>query len=131
MAWATGMAMRTCGHCGLRRAQMTVVIGGVQSNRIGRPPLFHTVLQCPDCGRLTIRQHNGPNQHPAQIIDVYPMDEDMALDVKHLPEGVAQYYKDAQGVLNAGYPDAAAVQLRRTLEAAVAHFDVSGSKSHG
>jgi hypothetical protein len=29
-------------------------------------------------------------------------------------------------VLDAGVPDAAAVQLRRTLEAAAAHFDVRG-----
>lgn len=34
-------------------------------------------------------------------------------------------------MLNAGYPDAAAVQLRRTLEAAAAHFDVSGSNLMG
>lgn len=45
-------------------------------------------------------------------------------DVSNLPEDVARYYSDAIKVLRARVPDAAAVQLRRTLEAAAAHYDV-------
>src|SRR5438067_33327 len=45
-------------------------------------------------------------------------------NVAHLPSDVDAYLSDAVTVLRAGVPDAAAVQLRRTLEAAAAHFDV-------
>jgi hypothetical protein len=41
--------------------------------------------------------------------------------VEHLPDDVSRYFADAQRVMAAGVPDAAAVQLRRTLEAAAAH----------
>ena len=42
-------------------------------------------------------------------------------EVDHLPDDVARFFADAVRVLDAGVPDAAAVQLRRTLEAAAAH----------
>ncbi|MFF8591862.1 DUF4145 domain-containing protein [Streptomyces sp. NPDC015220] len=41
-----------------------------------------------------------------------------------MPEDVQQYFMDAIRVLSIGVPDAAAVQLRRTLEAAAAHFQI-------
>jgi Domain of unknown function (DUF4145) len=44
--------------------------------------------------------------------------------VNHLPDDVRDYYENAITVLEAGVPDAAAVQLRRTLEAAAQHFGV-------
>jgi hypothetical protein len=47
-------------------------------------------------------------------------------EVRHLPTDVADYYRDAIRVMQAGVPDAAAVQLRRTLEAAAAHFTDGG-----
>jgi hypothetical protein len=47
-----------------------------------------------------------------------------AIPVRHLPPDVERYYLDAHKVMRAGVPDAAAVQLRRTLEAAAAHYGV-------
>lgn len=46
-------------------------------------------------------------------------------DVKHLPTDVAEYYNNALTVLNAGVPSSAAVELRRTLEAAAKHNDIT------
>jgi hypothetical protein len=46
--------------------------------------------------------------------------------IKHLPNDVRDFYADAIRVLDAGAPDVAAVQLRRTLEAAVAHVGIGG-----
>jgi hypothetical protein len=42
-----------------------------------------------------------------------------------MPDDVAKYFADAQRVMDAGVPDAAAVQLRKTLEAATAHKGIS------
>jgi hypothetical protein len=44
--------------------------------------------------------------------------------VKYLPATVAKFYGDARRVLDAGVPDAAAVQLRKTLEAAAACYSI-------
>ncbi|WP_381793756.1 DUF4145 domain-containing protein [Streptomyces niveus] len=55
---------------------------------------------------------------------VVPKAQDGAVSIDHLPEDVERYYSDAIRVLGVGVPDAAAVQLRRTLEAAVAHFSI-------
>jgi hypothetical protein len=46
------------------------------------------------------------------------------MQVKHLPRDVETFYVAAQKVLDAGVPDAAAVELRKTLEAAAAHHGV-------
>ncbi|MEV0559107.1 DUF4145 domain-containing protein [Streptomyces sp. NPDC050597] len=45
-------------------------------------------------------------------------------EISHVPDDVQQYFLDAIRVLSVGVPDAAAVQLRRTLEAAAAHFQI-------
>ncbi len=55
------------------------------------------------------------------VLRVVPSGEDIAVAVAHLPEDVQSFYGDALRVLQAGVPDAAAVQLRKTLEAAAAH----------
>ncbi|MEV3849648.1 DUF4145 domain-containing protein [Streptomyces microflavus] len=56
--------------------------------------------------------------------EVVPKGPDGATSIDHLPEDVERYYSDAIRVLGVGVPDAAAVQLRRTLEAAAAHFSI-------
>jgi len=91
---------------------------------------------CPRCGRVTLVEFAVPN-HPstsgttinaqAEVSEilVLPDAQDLGLSVRHLPDDVDGFYLDAQRVLLAGVPDAAAVQLRKTLEAAAAH---KGSK---
>ncbi|WP_157931784.1 DUF4145 domain-containing protein [Mycobacteroides abscessus] len=123
MGFTNRMAMRTCAYCGLKRAQMNVVLRGQVAVRSDYTQTHHSVVQCPDCTNLTIIQHTGPNEGPG-VIRVFPSDDDTAHSIRHLPERVEQYYNDALRVLDAGVPDAAAVQLRRTLEAAAAEFNV-------
>jgi Domain of unknown function (DUF4145) len=118
------MAIRTCGYCGLKRAQLREVNTDVSYYAISGSTINQSILQCPDCGRMTIVEHNSKGQKPDQEIGSYPANEDLGHSIRHLPEDVDQYYSDARRVLDAGVPDAAAVQLRRTLEAAAAHFDV-------
>jgi hypothetical protein len=49
---------------------------------------------------------------------------DTHVNISDLPDDVESYFRDAVRVLQAGVPDAAAVQLRRTLEAAAEHFGI-------
>lgn len=62
--------------------------------------------------------------HPTSEVTVLravPSGDAAAVAVGHLPADVRGFYEDAMRVLQAGVPDAAAVQLRKTLEAAAAH----------
>jgi hypothetical protein len=107
---------------------MEVILQDRQTSPSEGRPLWHSILACPDCARLTILETNANVSGSAasnQIKRVFPVDEDMQHHIRHLPEDVNQYFTDARRVLDAGVPDAAAVQLRRTLEAAAAHFEVS------
>ncbi|NMM23263.1 MAG: DUF4145 domain-containing protein [Phycicoccus sp.] len=83
-------------------------------------PRYYSVVACPDCAGLVTIEHDAPGS-AGQVHRTWPADAERALDVDHLPEDVARYYAAARRVLDAGVPDAAAVQLRRTLEAAAAH----------
>lgn len=92
-------------------------------------------LSCPRCGKVTLVEMsmqsdvNTGDSTIAGISDVtviraLPSGEDAAVAVAHLPGDVKGFYEDAMRVLQAGVPDAAAVQLRKTLEAAAAHKDI-------
>lgn len=89
-------------------------------------------LLCPRCGRVTLVEltivkkitDGKPAIHEQdEVVELQslPRADDFGVSVKHLPDDVAAFYSDAQRVLLAGVPDAAAVQLRKTLEAAAAH----------
>jgi Domain of unknown function (DUF4145) len=67
---------------------------------------------------------NGPHEAHALVLKIFP-EAGAEVSVEHLPPDVEGYYSDAIRVLEAGVPDAAAVQLRRTLEAAAAHFGIT------
>jgi hypothetical protein len=66
-----------------------------------------------------------PGTGHGSILGVSPATDTAGTEVSSLPEDVHGYYTDAIKVLRAGVPDAAAVQLRRTLEAAAAHYDIA------
>lgn len=78
-------------------------------------------LFCPRCGKPTVVRYSDNH---VGILETFP-DVPSGTDVRHLPDDVATYYADAKRVLDAGVPDAAAVQLRRTLEAAARHNGIS------
>ncbi len=68
---------------------------------------------------------NGGNEMPPKVKLAFPEDARIAAEVRSLPDDVAKFYADARRALDAGIPDAAAVELRKTLEAAAARFDVN------
>ncbi|MEU3828246.1 DUF4145 domain-containing protein [Streptomyces sp. NPDC029080] len=82
---------------------------------------YWATLGCPACGNAVLIQHTPPNGGGDGIYQVVPESEHAEHAIKHLPKDVERYYIDALRVLRVGVPDAAAVQLRRTLEAAAAH----------
>jgi hypothetical protein len=80
-----------------------------------------SLISCPRCGGAVLLEHTPSDSQLLGLGNVYP-DVDQDVDVAHLPEDVSAYYRDANRAMDASLPDAAAVQLRRTLEAAAAHF---------
>jgi hypothetical protein len=61
----------------------------------------------------------------AEVLMVVPDAQQSLSQVGHLPPDVEEYFTNAQTVLQAGVPSAAAVELRRTLEAAAQHQGVN------
>lgn len=123
MGWSDEFKFRDCPWCGLRDADMAVVAPMVTLSRPGTGHRFWTTVACPRCAGLVNIETNAPNENPPTLKAVAP-DAPAGVGVDHLPEDVKNYLVGAVKVLDAGVPDAAAVQLRRTLEAAAAHFDV-------
>lgn len=120
MGFKDDWAFRDCPWCGLRDGQFNVHARDAQANKLGGTPRFWTLLFCPRCASPTLVEGGGPNQNPSQELNIYPAGE-LGLDISGLPEDVADYYGDAIKVLHSGVPDAAAVTVRKALEAAAAH----------
>jgi len=122
---------RDCPHCGVK----TVAMDGRWAQTIAsasREMRGWAVFTCPRCAGLTAIELEiyslgiEPNTSLSSQVEVgeiraLPESGSSRYRVSHLPEDVARYFSDAQRVIDAGVPDAAAVQLRRTLEAAAAH----------
>ena len=99
------------------------------------------MLACPRCAGVVTLELNVPPGYvdapasaipghlPAAVAASYPEDRASRARVDHLPEDVDRYYSDAQRVIDAGVPDAAAVQLRKTLEAAASKKGVAATKA--
>ncbi|WP_171050075.1 DUF4145 domain-containing protein [Nocardia cyriacigeorgica] len=103
---------------------MSIVHGPTEARRSNGSARHFTILVCPDCAGVTVVEHTSSNV-VSKLVGVWPDSPERALDVDHLPDRVARYYASARKALDAGIPDAAAVQLRRTLEAAADEYDVS------
>ena len=124
MGFNQQMAFRDCPWCGLRHAQMQVLAHNTVAKRPpGQPERAWSLLSCPECGGAVAVEHNAPNTNPGREISVVP-EGTLGTEIEGLPEQVSAYYADAVKVLQAGVPDAATVQLRRTLEAAAAVYEV-------
>ncbi len=123
MGWSNTWAFRDCPWCGLRDAQMNVPASSLGAARVDRAPRFYTLVTCPRCGGASVIEHNAPDEGPA-LIRAFP-DPGSEVSVRNLPSDVERFYRGAIRVLEAGEPDAAAVQLRRTLEAAAAQRGVN------
>ncbi len=128
MGFDQSFRFRDCPWCGLRDAQMNTLSTDSQTSGAGSAPgegktRWWTTLARPRCASVILMETNPPQEGRSRILQVIPRPrEDLA--VAHLPDDVEEYYRDAIRVLDAGVPDGAAVQLRRSLEAAAAHFDI-------
>ena len=92
---------------------------------------------CPRCAGAVLVEvliYDSTLKQPGEIkegtllheLQAIPSGQHDRYHVDHLPEDIQSYFGDAIRVLDAGVPDAAAVQLRRTLEAAAAHRGIEG-----
>lgn len=124
MGWGPELAFRDCPWCGLRDAQMTPILVDAAAGRPNGLPRTWSAVSCPRCAGVVLLETNDPNNTPPKVEMTIPEDERAGSQVGHLPEDVARFYADAQRVLDANVPDAVAVQLRKTLEAAAAHFEI-------
>lgn len=117
------LPFRDCGNCGTRDVSMSLQwqAQNVQA-RDGRVRSW-ALLMCPRCAAPNVVELKAdPNgykdQSEIEILHTFPDGPESAYTVDHLPGNVAEYLATSVRVLQAGVPDAAAVQLRRTLEAA-------------
>ena len=122
MGFSEEFTFRDCPWCGLRDAHMIALALNLQVSPPGNPSRTWSLLACPRCGGAITIETSGPNVQPVELSSV-PEGRQVEL-VADLPEDVRSFYEDAVRVLDAGVPDATAVQLRRALEAAAAHHDV-------
>lgn len=118
MGFDSDWAFRDCPWCSANDVQMNTPVapfktGGTRDTDVR----MWQVLSCPRCAGLTVLEVN-PEDDWDSVISVLPRDEDLSADIEALPNDVASYLADAVKVMRVGVPDAAAVQLRRTLEAA-------------
>ncbi|MEU7172816.1 DUF4145 domain-containing protein [Micromonospora tulbaghiae] len=123
---------RDCPWCKTRNVALNLQWSKVEQADSGKQR-FWGLFTCPRCAGavlLEVRPTGGASlASQAQIgrglsvvvASQVPEDGSRAHEVAHLPEDVEGFFRDAEVVLRAGVPDAAAVQLRRTLEAAAAH----------
>jgi hypothetical protein len=81
------------------------------------------MLSCPECGGFMTVETSQLGLADS-VVAVTPEAVAGQNSVAHLPDDVDRYFSDAAKILRAGVPDAAAVQLRRTLEAAAAHYKI-------
>ncbi|MFE1550876.1 DUF4145 domain-containing protein [Streptomyces sp. NPDC058718] len=124
MPWDERYAFRDCPWCGLTNTRLeTIAIDQQVVDKWGKIRSWAT-LGCPACGNAVLVRHGAQDSDDSKAYEVVPTSSHAKTVINHLPEDVARYYNDALLVLRVGVPDAAAVQLRRTLEAAAAHYDI-------
>lgn len=124
MPWNDKHSFRDCPWCGLRNTRLTVANSDQKfSTRTGTARYWAT-LGCPGCGGAVLLEHSAPQDKEDTAFLSVPRGLEESASINHVPEDVQQYFMDAIRVLSIGVPDAAAVQLRRTLEAAAAHFQI-------
>lgn len=124
MGFSEEMAFRDCPWCGLRDAQMAVLKRNLAADAARGVRRTYSIVGCPRCAGVVTIETNPANVPGSEERSVMPTSAEHAVP-GHVPDDVRGFYLDAKRVLDVGVPDAAAVQLRRTLEAAAAHHGVT------
>lgn len=132
------LAYGDCGYCHIREVQFSVMWSASALRSVNGQPRSWATLGCPRCGGVTLLEFTASSPQPVQpgqpvpgfahISDLRrrPADKANEQAIAHVPDSISEYFHNSQVVLAAGVPSAAAVELRRTLEAAAAHFDAKG-----
>lgn len=132
MTTIDSLTYRNCGWCGVRDVAMTLKwLEHVQTAVLSRRTW--AAVACPRCGGCSlleldvIQDANGLSPRTrVTTYSVIPEDGAQSAKIAHLPPDIEEHYVAALRVLDAGVPDAAAVQLRRTLEGAASKVGVTG-----
>jgi hypothetical protein len=121
---------RDCGLCGIKQVALQPVWSRYAVHAVDGGTRTWAVYTCPRCGGVTtmeltfsgnrLSNDTVHDRQEVSVVRVFPGDLESAYSVSHLPEDIAGFLASAVRVLDAGVPEAAAVQLRRTLEAATA-----------
>ena len=125
MSFGQELTFRDCPWCGLRDTHMNTPPTRRQGDAPKQGPPTMVGRQLPTLWGAVLLETNSENETPPRIRQAFPEDERVGTQVEHLPPDVGRFYSDAQRVLDAGVPDASAVQLRKTLEAAAGHFGIT------
>lgn len=113
---------RTCPWCGTQDIALRPITLNVNNDVASGGSRQWSWLACPRCGAM-VSLETQVNMNT--LLRVVPEGASSETHVNHLPDDVAEYFANAQTVLNAGVPSAAAVELRRTLEAAARHQGIN------
>lgn len=122
MPFSQEFSYRTCPWCNTQDVSMQIKAQDVSFRVASGGQKQWSWLGCPRCGNALSVETDTQRQRVEKVVPVEPSS---AMRVNHLPTDVEEYYSNAQTVLNAGVPSSAAVELRRTLEAAAQHQGVN------
>jgi hypothetical protein len=125
------LAFRDCPWCHVSLVQMRPVMNSTLQAASGDARGW-VVLACPRCAGLTALEltsadtamapgHAFNEQTRVGIVQQVPENEQRLHRIEHLPADVERHLDSAMIIFTVGQQDAAAVELRRTLEAAAAH----------
>ena len=96
MAWSDSFRFRDCPWCGVKEAQFRIIAGPGLKVETTDGTRWWTVVACPRCGSPVSLRHNDPDHAEAKLIAAFP-DKRRESDVRHLPEGVVESYREAIG----------------------------------
>lgn len=128
---------RDCPWCGVKEAAMNARWSRVAVRNAAYEVRSWLAMSCPRCAGMVFVEVEILSSHsladdaelrptmPIRELRAVPEGKHKQYQINHLPEDVERFFSDALRVMDAGVPDAAAVQLRRTLEAAAAHKGAS------
>jgi hypothetical protein len=121
MAWSDELRFRTCPWCNTKDVAMIVHQNTLALITAKRTRREWSWISCPRCaGVVSVETPPTGSSHELTIVPSSKTEG----DIKYLPDDVAEYYGNAIQVLEAGVPSSAAVELRRTVEAAAKHYKV-------